>query len=222
MQLPLIFWMLLNLSSKFLPFLSLQIVHQIQCRIILHHFFCVLLPPLLIQQLNKYVVCSGIDHFVSVKLRNIVQSWDVTLQWRNTWLFVSLVSLHNMHLDTIGNPFFCRISWVRQAFLITNQAKHLTLVGAILSHTCFQGPILFRHPRYLFPINSTNGELAILSCFHLKVSSSTVVPLKPSIICNSSQYQQMHFQAWPCPISHHIIIAFRSKGTLETWVPTKE
>lgn len=45
MQIHLIFWVVLALSSKHPPFLSFQIVHQIQDGdgIILHQFFCLLL-----------------------------------------------------------------------------------------------------------------------------------------------------------------------------------
>lgn len=44
-QLPLTFYMKLNLSSKHLLFLSFQTVHHMQAGMILHHFFWFLFPP---------------------------------------------------------------------------------------------------------------------------------------------------------------------------------
>jgi len=127
----------LILSSKHLPFLSFQIVHHMHEGIILHHFFWLLLPPRLIQQLIRSAVCSGIFHVVFVRLKNIFHTWLVNLQCRNRWLFVSLVSLHKKHLVTTTLPFFCSTSWVRHAFLTTSQVKHLTFVGAIFFYTFF-------------------------------------------------------------------------------------
>ena len=46
-------WMKLDLSSKHLPFLSFQTNHHTHDDISFHHLFWLLLPPLLIQQLNK-------------------------------------------------------------------------------------------------------------------------------------------------------------------------
>ena len=71
MQFHLTLWMELDISSKFLLFLSFHTIHQMQCGIKFHQVFCLLLPPLLIQQLSKSVVCSGKVHFTSKKLRNM-------------------------------------------------------------------------------------------------------------------------------------------------------
>ena len=73
-------WMKLDLSSKHLPFLSFQTDHHTHDGISFHHLFWLLLPPLLIQQLNKSDVCSGIVQFMLVMLRNKFQIWAVNLQ----------------------------------------------------------------------------------------------------------------------------------------------
>uniref|UniRef100_A0A0V0HQJ3 Putative ovule protein n=1 Tax=Solanum chacoense TaxID=4108 RepID=A0A0V0HQJ3_SOLCH len=70
----------LDLSSKFLLFLSFHTFHHIQCGMIFHHLFWLLLPRLLIQQLSIYVDCSGMVHNVSVRVRNKVHSSSVNLQ----------------------------------------------------------------------------------------------------------------------------------------------
>jgi len=106
----------------------------------LHHFFCFLLPPLLIQQVRRSAVCSGITHGFWRILRNICHTWEVTLQWRNKWLFVSSFSLQKKHLETISKPLFFSFSWVRHALLHTVHVKHLILVGILDFHICFQGP----------------------------------------------------------------------------------
>jgi len=69
-QFHLTLWMELDLSSKRLLFLSLHIVHQMQCGMIFHHLFWLLLPPLLIQQLSRSAVCLGMVHVVFVRVRN--------------------------------------------------------------------------------------------------------------------------------------------------------
>lgn len=95
----------LDLSSKFLLFLSFQTVHQIQCGIILHHAFQLLLPSLLIQQLIKFAVCSGMVQFVFVRPRKMAQICVVKLQCKNKCLLFSSAFPHNEHQDTIVFPF---------------------------------------------------------------------------------------------------------------------
>lgn len=98
------FWMELNLSSKHLPFLSLHTVHHMHVGIAFHHFFWLLLPPLLIQLHRRSTVCSSIDQFVSVRIRNSDQICEVILQCENKWLLVSSASLHKKNLETIWDP----------------------------------------------------------------------------------------------------------------------
>ena len=109
MQFSLTFCMEFDLFLWHLPFLSFHTDHHMQAGIILHHFFLVLLPPLLIQQLNRFAVCSGIVQLLSVSLKNRDHSWPVTLQCRKRWLLVSFVSLHRKHLGTSCTPFLCSI-----------------------------------------------------------------------------------------------------------------
>ncbi|KAG5619652.1 hypothetical protein H5410_004870 [Solanum commersonii] len=101
-----------------------------QCGIILHHAFWLLLPPLLIQQLNKFAVCSGMVQFDFVRLRKMAQICVVKLQCKNRCWLVSVVFPHSEHQDTIILPFLLSTSCVRQALLATNHVKHFILVGA--------------------------------------------------------------------------------------------
>lgn len=69
----------LILSSKHLPFVSFHTVHHMHNSIILHHFFRLLLPPFLIQELIT-AVCLGIVHSIFVRMRNRFHSCVVNLQ----------------------------------------------------------------------------------------------------------------------------------------------
>lgn len=59
-------------------FSILSTPYNIQGGTILHHFFRLLLPPLLVQQLRRYVVCASIIHLILVRLRNRAQICEVT------------------------------------------------------------------------------------------------------------------------------------------------
>jgi len=139
MQFSLTFWIELVIFSWHLRFLSLQIAHQTQVGTIDHHLFWVLLPPLLIQQLKRSAVCSGITQGSWEMLRTMRHTWTVTLQCRNKWLLVSSFSWQKKHLETIWKPLFLSFSWVRHALLMTNHVKHFTLVGMLPFHICFHG-----------------------------------------------------------------------------------
>lgn len=72
------------------------------------------------------------DQLYPVMLRNKFQSWSLYLQCKKRCLFFSSVTIHRKHLGPNCFPFLYSTSWVTQAFLITNQVKHLTLVGMLL------------------------------------------------------------------------------------------
>lgn len=92
-QFHLTFYMELNLSSKHLSFLSFQTVHRIHAGIILHHFFQFLLPPLLIQQLSKSAVCSGIPSKTSLSFLCFPFFVEtISLCWMRASIFVPILS----------------------------------------------------------------------------------------------------------------------------------
>lgn len=170
--------MLLILSSKHLPFLSGDIVHHKQGGIMLHHFLWLLVSPLLVQQLNKSAVCSGINHFILALLKTRDYSCAVNLQWRNSGC-LSLFSQHKKHLEAMWNFLFWSTSWVRQALLTTSQEKYLTFVCAKLLHTCFRGPGLnCVIPSASFLQHLLTENCPSLSCFQMILSDSVL--LKPS------------------------------------------
>lgn len=166
--------MKLDFSSNYLVFLSLQTVHWMHCANILHQFFWLLLPPLLIQRLNKSTVCLGMVHFVSVRLRKIVHICVVYLQCKERCLSASL---HSMHLDTIFNPFLFNTSYVKQDLQATNHVTHFTFVDArffqVFLHTFWQSLAwtflcykpclqLISHPNC---VSTSKIKLATLSTF---------------------------------------------------------
>ena len=137
--------------------------------IILHHFFLDFLPPLLIQQLSRSAVCSGIVHSVCVSPKNRFHNCVVTLQWRNRWLLVSSVSLQREHQEAIYKTLLFNFSWVEHhALLVTNEEKHYTFVGTLFLLICFQGPSLPPGCSFTSSIYSLLTEtLSSLECFHL-------------------------------------------------------
>lgn len=136
----LIFSIVHSFPSKILWFLSFQIIHQIHAGIVFHHLFWLLLPLLLIQQLSRSAVCSGMIQLTLAIFVNKAQTCVVTLQWRNKWLFDSKDSLHRKHLEAMLIPLSYIASWVKRALLATNEVKHFTLVGATLFQIAFEGP----------------------------------------------------------------------------------
>lgn len=95
----LIFCLELSLPSKSFHFF--QMFHQMQAGSILHHIFWLLLPHLLIQQLKRSAVCSGIDQFILAKLMNSAHTCAVTLKCRKKWLFASNTTLHSEHFEEL-------------------------------------------------------------------------------------------------------------------------
>ena len=130
-QFHLTLWMGLDLSSKHLAFLSLYTDHHIHEGINLHHLFWLLLPPLLIQQLRRSwcMFRHGPATASNVEKQSPQLSSALAVQQK---VLICLFSHHTKHLGTNCLFFFCSTSWVRQALLITNQVKHLTLVGMLL------------------------------------------------------------------------------------------
>ena len=185
MQFSFTFCIGLVLFSKHLLFLSFHTDHHMQEGTRLHHFFCFLLPPLLIQQVRRSAVCSGITHGFWMRLRNIYHTWEVTLQWRNKWLFVSSFSLQKKHVETISKPLFFSFSWVRHALQHTFHVKPLILVGILDFHICFQGPGMFPgcEIRFLL-INLPTENFPSVSCLHLILSGLVFKPEKSFNLCS--------------------------------------
>lgn len=141
-------------------------------------------PPLLIQQLRRSAVCSGMVHLVCVMSKNNAHNWEVTLQCRNKWLFVSFVSLQREHQEAIWKPLLCSFSWVRQALLATNHVKHLTLTGTLFFQIFPQGPLILPGRTCTFLLyNLLTENFPSLLCLHLIESSSKFVPLKSFRSC---------------------------------------
>lgn len=154
-------------------------VHQMQAGIVLHHLFWLLLPPLLIQQLSKSAVCSGMIQLIPAMEVNIAQTCVVTLQCMKRCLLVSSASLHRRHLDTMLILLFCNASCVKHAFLATSQVKHFTLLGATLFHIVFQGPVdLPAASLSPFLYTLLTVKVPSLWCPQMRLSGSILVPGK--------------------------------------------
>lgn len=128
--------------------------------------FLSLAASLLIQQLRRSEVCSGMDQLWPEMFRKSSRSWEVYLQCKNRWLFVSPVKLHKKHLGISGIPFYCNTSWVRHALLVISQVKHFTLVGINPFHMLFSvifdlGRYQFKHPSHVDTVNCVNALFGV-------------------------------------------------------------
>lgn len=112
-----------------------------QARTVLNHLFWLLLPPLLIQQLSKSVVCSGMIQQTPAMVVKKAHISVVILQCSKKCLLVSIASLHKRYLEATLIPLFCNASSVKHAFLATC--------------SFIQTPLLC-------PANSENSILAVL------------------------------------------------------------
>lgn len=65
-----------------------------------------LLPPLLIQRLKRSEVYSDIIKLVLVMLRKTFHNWEVNLQCKKRWLFVSLSRYKGRILELVVFPSF--------------------------------------------------------------------------------------------------------------------
>ena len=122
-QFPFTTWMGLNLFSKashisFLPHWRPYAGWDYPTPLLL-----ILAPPLLIQQLIRSAVCSGIVHSVWV-IENICQSWAVNLLCRKS-RFVDLPSFITQKtsgltsfIRNIANPHKCK-QWMLSMFQLT-------------------------------------------------------------------------------------------------------
>ena len=109
-----------------------------------------LLPPLLIQQLRRSNVCSGMAQLQPVMSRNKFHIWAVYSQCKKRCLFGSSVTIHRKHLETNCLFFFCSTSWVK-ASPFDNQPSEALNFG--------------RNATFLEII-----PLALTICFHLETS----------------------------------------------------
>uniref|UniRef100_A0A0V0INC7 Putative ovule protein n=1 Tax=Solanum chacoense TaxID=4108 RepID=A0A0V0INC7_SOLCH len=83
---------------------------------VVHHLFWLLLPPLLIQQLSKSAVCSGMIQLIPAMEVKIAQTCVVTLQCMKRCLLISSASLQRRHLDAMMDPRFLQCLMCQACF----------------------------------------------------------------------------------------------------------
>lgn len=134
---------------------------------------------LLIQQLCRSAVCSGMIQCIPAMVVNNAHTCAVTLLCRNRCLLVSNTSLHSKHLKAMMIPLFFSASCGIHAFLATTKVKHFTLVETTLFQIALHGPVdLPLASLRPFLYYAFNSEKSIIVVPPMRLSGSSLVPGK--------------------------------------------
>lgn len=134
----------------------------------------VLLPPLfpIFHQLFiNAKVELGITQVIPKIQKNMCHRFIVVLKCRDKCSLFSPSCSHKSHLEQIWKPLFCSLTWVRQAFVITNQTEwHL--------HRDIHFPELFQRTILLYRTSKVCWNFIIFTHIYTQVKdigfSSTI------------------------------------------------
>lgn len=167
-----------------MEFLSFHTLHQMQAGMIFHQSSSPCLHPTLRQLLRSPKLELGITHFIPKIHKSIHHIFIVVLQCKKRCSLLSTSWSHKTNLEH-WRLLLWKLTWVRHAFLITEQTKEDTFCWNFYFPNLLPRPIhLNRASLTEVPVSKFYWKILLLFIFHLSLSGQTDVPPKDSNNCN--------------------------------------